>query len=67
MKMTLEASYRAAPSRLMLVPSGITNLTRLSRQPYLLAHSIVIGMVAAEEDVPKPMANAGTKALAGAQ
>ena len=63
MKMTLVASYSAAPSRLMLVPSGITNLTRLSRQPYLVAHSIVIGMVAAEEDVPKPMAKAGTKTL----
>jgi len=35
-----------------LVPSGMTNLTRLSRQPSSLAHCIVIGIVAAEELVP---------------
>ena len=59
MNSTDAASYSAAPSRLMLVPSGITNLTMLGRHFKLTPHSIVTGMVAADEEVPKPMAKAG--------
>lgn len=59
MKSTEAASYKAAPSRLMLVPRGMTNLTMLGRHLRFTPHSMVTGMVAAEEEVPNPMAKAG--------
>ena len=47
----------------MLVPRGITNLTMEGRHLSFMPHSMVTGIVAALEDVPKPMAKAGKYAL----
>ena len=47
----------------MLVPRGITNLTMDGRHLSFTPHSMVTGIVAALEDVPKPMAKAGKYAL----
>ena len=63
MNMTATASYRAAPSRFIFVPRGIRNCTMLLSHPYSTPHSIVIGMVAALEEVLKPIIRAGRNDL----
>jgi hypothetical protein len=44
-------------------PRGMTNFVIDSRHPKSMAHCMVTGIVAAELEVPKPMAKAGKKAL----
>ena len=63
MNMTATASYRAAPSRFIFVPRGIRNCTMLLSHPYSSPHSIVTGMVAALEEVLKPIIRAGRNDL----
>lgn len=63
MNITDTASYRAAPSRLMLVPIGMMKRTMLLAHPYSSAHFMATGILAALEDVPNPNSSAGVNFL----